>query len=192
MKAKTNPSTTALYRHLKAHYRVMLAEHDGSLWATNSYWMVRLDGEQGVFGKLLAEYNLPYEPMVCEVGRTLMRTGQDPPNVGALVPDSLNGYGAVERFTIGGAPLSTEKKDTEAELWVRSDDSRLVTLDRRWREFVTTYSAGSAWSHGGDTRRPLVYHDDGKVCALVMPVLHLLTEDTFAPGAKPARKKAAA
>ena len=74
----------SLLRHLRSHPygRLMICEVRGGLWWTDSYVAARAD--QAV-ERLLADYNLKPEPMVCSVGRTIVRTDNAAPKLADLL-----------------------------------------------------------------------------------------------------------
>lgn len=185
--------TTALFREIKLNRaRLILLEHQDSMWATNSYWMVRLPEADNPFAKLLAEYNLPWEPMVCEIGRTIKRTNGKQPHadvVGGFVPNSVTTetHTPVRRHLLAGADVfvsSTTGPTDTAEVWER-DDSLLVVVNRRFRALMDDLTRGE-WHHKKDAPfSPLVKVDDGTVKALLMPIRHVIEDGAVAPGAAP-------
>lgn len=169
-------STLDLFRRLRDNPTFHIAAHNDRLWATNSFWLVEITPVSPL-RLLLSEYNLPVEPMVCEVGRTLRRSpGVAPPVISGLF--SAPTVTPIVPFTIGRVPMIQEDTDgTLCEVWQRDSDKRFVVLNKTYRSFVDLMVPGDSWGMG-DPPHSVVRRldEDGVTTALLMPIRTLLSD----------------
>lgn len=162
----------SLMRHLRSHPygRLMICKVKGGLWWTDGYVAARVD--QAV-ERLLADYNLKPEPMVCAVGRTIVRNDNTAPDIAKLLEKYTPKRGMVEvrPLEFGGHTLTikADRGDAVVELW--STDGATVT-HRLNSAYVARVMAA-----GGDrfkvlpgTSNAVVRFDGAEPVGMVMPV----------------------
>lgn len=180
-------STSALHAAIRkdSGWNLHLAEHQGAIWVTNSYWLFKIADEKHLMARLLAEFNLPLEPMVIDVtGRTLRRTDQKAADVGKLIPaerpkDSVT----LTPHSVRGVPVLVRRDGQMCEVWEGSD-GRLVTIDTAKVGLLDSLvGQAETWWQGERDTMPAVRCHAGGVQSLVMPVRTIWDEV--------ARKKAA-
>lgn len=170
MRRRPQPKSTtpALFRYLKRDGRLMLSEFDGDLWATNSYWCVRAGKE---FATLLADYNLPFESMVCDVGLTVKR------RVDAKAPDltsilSLTATSPLQRATICGQAFSF---DGGSGIWQAPSGVRvMLSLDKV--AFVESLLPSVEWAAQSDALKAVVASHEDRNVALLMPIRNMFSD----------------
>lgn len=151
--------------------RLMLAENDGHLWATNSYWLVRVDSDSPV-RSLLADYNLPVEPMVCDVDHTIRRNDADPPTLAHLIPKKRPTT-VIERHTHESMPLYVDGiAGTKTGLWAIGETSTIIGINEAHKELAESLVKVVHWL--GDPARPhaplVGINGDDEFAGLLMPV----------------------
>lgn len=167
--------SAAVLAGLRKTNRLVVAEDKtGQLWASNSYWMVRVDADHAI-AKLLAEFNLPLAQMVCDVsGRAITRTDAKGPNVDAILDHGKTVD--LVRYTLGGRPVQVDVDGRTAGVWERKDGT-VVTLSEEFVSFVELVSTGDHWMQAGGAAGELkpAFRFDGKtVTAVLMPVRNLI------------------
>lgn len=170
---------SAVLRHYRDS-RLHIAEHDGDLWVTDAYALVRL-GEKArkAFEETLALYNLPLEPMNCRVEGTIVRQPGDAPDVGALLPGK---HGKpIEPYQLGGLPVFVDvgrHQGQHSAVWTTGKEYVVVNPDLvEWARRLLPGVAGT-W-HACPTRGPLgpvAFVADKKTHALVMPIRTALAD----------------
>lgn len=162
--------------------RLMVAEHEGGLYVTDSYLIFGFDSKKSVMAELLADYNLKAEPMVCEVGPTIrLREGQTPPDMAKfLTPPTKKTHKPATPQTIGGFSVLLRHQSCLGEVWETAGGLRLM-IDQAKRQVIDDLVPRGKWMAESDIK-PMVKVDDAdKVLALVMPVRTLF--DTAAKAA---------
>lgn len=165
--APKDPGKPAFNYFKKSGPRLFLNEHQGKLWASDHYMMVPVDAD-GPIAAMLADFNLPAEPMSCEVGRTVKRTDAQPPDLGRILSETT----WTQRLTLltyGQYEVKLEQNGVTYEPW-RSSTGEMVVFDPTKRRFVESVTEG-AWFAGTTETKPAVRVDDnGQVTALLMPI----------------------
>lgn len=172
-------SRTAEYRRFKGVGKIILIEHDGSLWWTDAYCAARLkERKQEPIFDLFEWWNLRVEPGFYEVNGRVRRDPQrsDPlPNLGSLVPSSLKGLTKLEQDHVGEHPLLVRiSRDRLVTSWRLGKDQHVYLSDEFLRHLLTRYPFPSFY--GSDPLRPvyLVANDrvvgDDRIVAMQMPV----------------------
>lgn len=159
---------------LKAHLKktrgmLFVAEVDGVLWGSDSYFAVRLRPD-GPATRLLAQYNLTPQPGIFEVDSAVSIKVGAPPNLAALVlkPDVFE---PAERHTIGTAPVSVWSADYLCDMYTTADGAA-AAVNHDYRLIVESLTGRHTWHlNREDVTRPLGQLDEnGAVCGLLMPV----------------------
>lgn len=117
--------------------KLFLAEHDGQLYATNSYWLVPV----GNVAPLLAHYNLAADkPATFEVNGKVQPVELDPPNIGPLMP--ANDAPEITRIQVAGRDAYA-RGDTKECAWLALFDhaGETVAFNVDFLDFI---------DHGGD------------------------------------------
>ena len=163
----------SLFAYLKSGRRLFISEVGDELWWSDSFIMLKVD--EGVT-TLLADYNLEPEPMVCEIGRTIVRTDNKPAGMAELLARSTPKRGMVDvaPLEFGGRTLTVDTGSAVEELW--STDGTTVT-HRLNTDLVARVQAA-----GGDRFRtvppdtpdglpkPLVRYNGRDPIGLLMPI----------------------
>lgn len=167
-------SAPSLLRYFRRRGRLMLAEHDGDLWVTDSYMAVRLIGTDNAVASLLALYNLPFEAMVCDVDSTVVRReGAQTPDIGRLIP-AIDVLTPATRFHIGNAPALVEGSGSSPlhELWTAGKTQFCMNPDVV--KIVNLFVGGDWFAYTEQTStRPIAKARDGAVQAIAMPIRNL-------------------
>lgn len=157
---------------------ILNTDAKGSMWATDAYWMIRVDEKHPV-AELLAAFNLPFEPVHCEAWDTLRRVDRGPlPDVGKLLLPPKVKRTVVAPYELGGMPILTESQGRLARVWRREVDGKFVTLAGNFLTLIATFNRGERWEQKADSPLGPVYHydDAGQLTALLMPVRTLLLD----------------
>ena len=167
----TGLTTTKLFSQLRqVHTFCVMRDVDGALWATDKLWMVKvLPAQEKLLNALLADYNLPLEPMVCEVGRTLRRIEAKPPELAPILKGIPKKAPALIRHSVGGFPIFIRTDGTRwAGVWTADDHA--VTLDAEKVTFVEDLAGPGEWFSGGNSLSPCSLRQGRDVVALLMPI----------------------
>lgn len=168
---KTPKTTTQIQTYFKGDRSLILTEHDGQLWVTDRFLLLPVD-EKSLVAKLLAEFNLPLEPMVCDVGRTVYRRVNDViPSVGSVFPEHVDALTPLKRETICGYDniALTPPVSDPFTVWVNADDRRVI-LDARRVVMTELLTPGAEWFAGPDPVKAVARLRGGKVVGLLMPM----------------------
>lgn len=165
----TKPTPKQLFTSLKYKHgwpRLMLAEHAGDLWVTNSYWLMRSTPE---WATLLAAYNLPLEPMVCDVGDTLHRlTNVDPPKIAAIIDGLATARTPIEPFAINGMPILIGSTSGPSDVY--KAHAGLIALNGKYLALIDKLHPFGTWT-AFDEKAPLAKtEENGRLVALLMPI----------------------
>jgi hypothetical protein len=162
-----------LWRHIKPKSvtqptRLHINTIDDDLWWSDSYVMVKADD---AFLLLIDSYNLPAEPMMCSVGRTITRTGNVTGDLAGLLEKYAPRGGNVDvaPLTVDGERLTITFRGRRVELW--STDEHTVT--HRVRADFTSLperNPGTWRTKRGDTNALIHLDMDKNPDALVMPI----------------------
>ncbi len=118
--------------------RLFVAEHDGELYATNSYWLVPVVK----VAPLMAKYNLSTtEPGSYSVNGDVTPTDVGPPNLGPIMP-RFKDLTPLERETIEGRPAFTNNGAGYLELW--RNDGALVAFNPDFMDLARDTMRGFA------------------------------------------------
>lgn len=160
-----------LLRYFRGKGHLMLAEHDGSLWVTEKYMAARLEGSAlDRMADLLALYNLTVEPMVCEVGSTIIRNDATPPDVGKVIPAPAH---QAKRFLIGTSPVLVDSPMDGGGLQLWEANGRRVCLQPSIMSMVDRLAIEGEWFVSAKEHAPLVKIHNDRPVAAVMPVRHM-------------------
>lgn len=129
--------------------RLFLAEHDGELYATNSYWLTPATAVRS----LLEHNNLPADqPGVYDVNSKLSAQDLEPPKVGALIPN-LTDADIIHRSRLNGegSPLFVKPWRVLLALFDRTDDGQTtqVAFDASYLAFIDNDGEVGAIPCGG-------------------------------------------
>lgn len=157
-----------LMNGLRFGWSCFVAEHDGDMWLANSFWLVRCDAATSHVKDLLAEFNLPLEPMRLAVGRTIIRSDDDPPPVEHIVNGQWSDV--VTPYLINGRRVRMAKASTNGWLDVWTAGSEMIHVDPDVIGIPDMLHADGKWHasngrHGGSRR--LVKVHEGRVLAVV-------------------------
>ena len=169
----------ALWRYLKTGpgwgRRLIVSKHEGRLWWSDGYLMLPVGPAMEL---LMADYNLPPEPMVCSVGRTLVRNDGKPSDFTALINKATpkKGMATLRPVEFDGSPLTIADNLTGStlELW-SADGGKTVTHKFNRQLLETVYAGGgtefrAAKTSGGSWDGPVVRFDaSGVLTGLLMP-----------------------
>jgi len=155
--------------------RLFLTEHDGTLYATNSYWLVKAER----VAPLLAHYNLPSnQPGAYNVNGSVEPRDQEPPNVGGLLKGAES-WPVLERLHAHGRPvfwpcptggyLAAFESSPFFRKGDGSDEPTPVALNSDYLAFLTTGLADPVFRQNGPRKAVAVFDGDDFV-GLVMPV----------------------
>lgn len=162
----TEINTTArLQAYFKQAGRLILSEIEGELWASDGFLLIPVD-EHSLVAELLAEFNLPFEPMVCDVRRTVVQRKADViPNLASLLPD-----------TSALKPLKPELIDGH-EVYINGGDAmvwttgaHLILLDATRVAITERFTPGAQWMASGGLRRLVARVLNDRAVGLLMPV----------------------
>lgn len=159
---------SALFTYLKPKpvswpRRLHLAEVDGKMWWTDSYLLLPV-GDAMTY--LLARYNLAPEPMLCEVGRTIVRVDTNRPvDLAALVVKYAPKRGMVDvaPLELGGRPLVQIEPLTGTQQVLWSTDGVKVThrVDAK-KVAVVEAAGGDRWRVAAKVPNAAMVRFDGK------------------------------
>jgi hypothetical protein len=167
MKALTTAQAQAYF---KRSGRLMLNEHAGQMWVTDSFILVPVT-DKSVIAELLAEFNLPFEPMVCNVSRTVVRRKNDVlPKIETVLPSAkaLKTYTPMIRERIAGMDAGVVTPNGTLEVWSCGDLPVLFDATRAAMVGRLNPSPGT-WC-ASDPTRPAARIVDRKVDGMLMPV----------------------
>lgn len=165
-----NVTTPALLRHLKAGRFVVTKEYDGSHWASNTYWMVRV-APKGPIANFLADFNLPVEEMQCEVGTTLRRiVKSEGPNPEAILASASEAHPAITPIRFSSSTLLTKSAFSGrlAELWGRAE--KPVGFDVEFVGFLRAMFPAIQFHHDGVDTHAASGWVRSRLEAVLMPV----------------------
>lgn len=173
-------TTARLHSYFRSVNRLFIsADKSGALWVTDSYLLVRVPDEKHPVALLLAEFNLPLEPMVCDVGRTVRRRADTPPpDITKLLPPKGWDVKVTPLLVDGVEVFTFSEKGQPAVLMERVDGKRVTLSERKRRLVVDLTSPDGEWAMqtGRDLRSPVAYRVDGATAGLLMPITNLLTQ----------------
>ncbi len=176
----TDSGTPFLFERYADDYdRLFLAEVDGVVWASNSYWAVPVPDDHHPIAKLLALYNLPLAPCALWSGETLTvdtDTASEKrlaalTKLVQLVPDDL---APLARYCLHDEPLYGYDGERALALY-GLPSGRFVALNDRYRQLVEDDSHGEWWG-GPDPMKPVYLRHEGKTTGMVMGVRCRLSE----------------
>ncbi len=138
---------------LSRESRLYVAEHEGQLYATNSYWLVPVEK----VAPLLTKYNLSaFEPGAFEVNGDVRPTEQAPPNLGPIMPRFAE-LVELERVKVDGRPVfSGNPAGGFLELWRNGET--LVALNADFSTF--------ALEPGGEYETAVIMQKPGGLAAV--------------------------
>jgi len=168
---------SALFTYLKPKSaswpkRLHLAEVDGKMWWTDSYLLLPAGD---AMTDLLARYNLTPEPMLCEVGRTIVRVDTNHPvNLAGLVVKYAPKRGMVDvaPLEFGGRPLVQIEATTGTQQVLWSTDGVKVThrVDAK-KVAVVEAAGGDRWRVAAKVPNAAMVRFDGKApVGFLMPM----------------------
>ena len=164
-----------VHAYFRESGKLILAEHDGALWVTDSYLLFRLTDGNPVAG-LLDFWNLPVEPGVYYVESNIRRAvAQTPPNVEPLLRSK--DATPVARHLTCGAPTfvcSSDGKHLSA-VFEHSGTGDLIAVSQRKLDVVEALAPEGEW-HGAGGLKPMVRKSDSKPVALLMPIRSVFTQ----------------
>jgi hypothetical protein len=150
--------------------RLIVGEHEGKLYVSDSYLMFGFDAKKSLLADLLADYNLKPEPMVCEVGSTIrLCEGQPPPNLGMYLVPPDKTYQLATSQTIGGFPVLLQHTAGLSEVWETKKGLRLSVAQEK-RGLIDELVPRGKWMARDDVKPMVKVGDDNQVLAVVMPV----------------------
>lgn len=164
------PTTAQVMAYFKKADRMILAEHDGQMWVTDSYLLIPVD-EKSVVAQLLAEYNLPFEPMVCDVRRTVVRRKNDRvPDVGSVIPDAkaLKSLAAIKRETLAGQDAFGMLQGELTRIYSNRLELPVVLNDAR-ATMAEHFTPDAAWMTGPDPLKAVARVRGKAAIGLLMP-----------------------
>jgi hypothetical protein len=158
------------------YHVIFLADVDGVIWASNSYWAVPVPNSEHRIARVFAAYNLPLTPGTYAVSYTL--TEQYPVKVKDLkklvldaVPDGLE---QVEPNTIHGAQVYVKGSYSENQwLAVWRIPGGVAVLDDERLRLVERMAPEGEWYATADPSAMFVRKkQDGTVTAVLMSMRH--------------------
>lgn len=166
---------SALFTFLKSNTswcRLFLAEIGGEMWWSDAHLMLKVDDAMAA---LLARYNLPPEPMVCEVRKTIVRTEAPPTTqLPALLAKYAPKRGMVDvaPLEFGGLPLMQIQpmRGTQQVLW-STDGVKVTHRLNASKLAVVEAGGGDRWRVAVKVPNAALVRFDGKVpVGLLMPM----------------------
>lgn len=176
---------TQAFAYFRKSGHLFIAQHDDRWWVTDSYLLFAIE-PKGTIPKLLQDYNLPLEPMVCDVHRTIVRReGAKVPDVGNLLPPKFTkknrDASELTQWRIDNKAVLLEQpgRCSPGEVW-RTDAGLHVCLDTDKRRVVDRFVSGT-WHAGESDAKPALKLDkDGNALGLLMPLRTLFTQEQVA------------
>lgn len=144
--------------------RMYVSEHDGKLWATNSYYLVTFDRIRSVW----EEYNLPTEEVGTYkfTGTTIMPDPSTPPNLGFILGDVSESDPQIWFRHFGRSRLMIE---LDGRLHYTITDVEGWTLRREYVDLVSGDAHDIVLRQAPGNLRPVSMWGDGQLLGLVMP-----------------------
>lgn len=168
-------------RTLRKSGRLVIAEAEGQLWASDAYWMAPVPDLEHPIARLLNDYNLGLESGSYTFDKTLKLTSNKAPDMAKLIEQVRAKRLTVEpvRFGVEQAfiPRTMGEKGAMAGVFERSDGRRVVA-NRDFLELlkVLTPSDGR-WEQVERSKTmsdpdlsPLVWVVKKKIHAMLMPI----------------------
>lgn len=163
---------------LQAHDRLILNTIDGVLWASNSYWAVEVADSDHPVARVLREFNVPLEPGLFDVGRSISPTTAEPADLAKMVQKHLPDLAPAKRTTLNGVPVYVRDEErVSPEIWYAIFDrpgDKKVLVNRDYLRFCEHVTPGQ-WHASSDTTKALVRLAKGRPTAYLMPVRHVIS-----------------
>lgn len=166
---KKGLTTTQVQAYFKRH-RLIIAEHDGQLWASDAYLLIPFD-DRSVIAALLAEYNLPLEPMVCEVGRVTRRKNDRVPDIASFIPDAkaVKALKPIKRERLAGQDVFGKQDSALTRVYSNTLELPVILNDAK-ASMTEAFTVGAEWYGGSDPVKAVARVRDGKAVGLLMPI----------------------
>lgn len=153
--------------HAGPDYRLFVQEHDGRLWATNSYWLAPADWFRLVlpddYG--IGTYNV-------KVGEKL---SDDAPSIERLMPPA-EGWGEIKPSQHNGRDIIVPSgPDVDVRLFTLEDDSGEMALDRRYVDLFTTLCGQVPTFTGTTSLKPVGIYTSSRITRIDLSAYDALT-----------------
>lgn len=167
-------STIDPLKDFRDYHAIFLADVDGMIWASNSYWAVPVPDSLHRIARLFLSYNLSLEPGTYGVSDTLTRDESAPVKdiqmlVLSAVPEKLE---RVQPVRFNGADVYVKGTYDGELLAVFEIPGGMAVVNHERLRLVERLAPKGEWYASADPMAMFVRKADDRVTAVLMPMRH--------------------
>lgn len=165
-----------VWEALRVNTRLILNTVDGVLWASNSYWAVAVPDPKHPVAEVLQEFNLPLEPGVFTVGRSIQRVVAGEPYDLAQLVAARHELHPISSRKVNDQPVYVRDDSHGKRRWhvlIDLPEGHVGAFDSRFVDLCESLTPGS-WFGTSDPAAAIFRIHEDKPTAMLKGVRHVV------------------